>query len=143
MLAAIFYATYDLRLFEHGWRVAPSAWSTKITAQAALSVLAAVAAWSSVGPQLTSSTATVAVATAAIWSGVFVNALASVLRVGRRQAVGRRGRRSCTQPRVDPILSLIFSARPSASGPVGGALFIAACFPARRRPSPIEPRLRT
>ena len=144
VLAAIFYATYDLRLFEHGSRVAPlTLITTKITAQAALSVLAAVAAWSSVGPQLDEFVASdlglLPVAAAAIWSGVFVNAFASVLQVSGQQAVGpaRAQVVYASQPLWAAILSLIFLGETvGVEGCVGGALFIAACFLAATAPEP-------
>ena len=141
VLAAIFYATYDLRLFEHGSRVAPlTLITTKITAQAALSVVAAVAAWSSVGPQLDESDGDLwPVAAAAIWSGVFVNAFASVLQVSGQQAVGpaRAQVVYASQPLWAAILSLIFLGETvGVEGCVGGALFIAACFLAATAPEP-------
>ena len=141
MLAAIFYATYDLRLFEHGSRVAPlTLITTKITAQAALSVVAAVAAWSSVGPQLDAFDGDLwPVAAAAIWSGVFVNAFASVLQVSGQQAVGpaRAQVVYASQPLWAAILSLIFLGETvGVEGCVGGALFIAACFLAATAPEP-------
>ena len=141
VLAAIFYATYDLRLFEHGSKVAPlTLITTKITAQAALSVLAAVAAWSSVGPQLDAFDGDLwPIAAAAIWSGVFVNAFASVLQVSGQQAVGpaRAQVVYASQPLWAAILSLIFLGETvGVEGCVGGALFIAACFLAATAPEP-------
>jgi hypothetical protein len=139
--APIFYATYDLRLFEHGSRVAPlTLITTKITAQAGLSVAAAAVAWSSVGPQLEAFDGDLwPVAAAAIWSGVFVNAFASVLQVSGQQAVGpaRAQVVYASQPLWAAILSLIFLGETvGVEGCVGGALFIAACFLAATAPEP-------
>ena len=141
VLAAIFYATYDLRLFEHGSKVAPlTLITTKITAQAGLSVAAAAVAWSSVGPQLDAFDGDLwPVAAAAIWSGVFVNAFASVLQVSGQQAVGpaRAQVVYASQPLWAAILSLIFLGETvGVEGCVGGALFIAACFLAATAPEP-------
>lgn len=144
VLAAIFYATYDLRLFEHGSKVAPlTLVTTKITTQAGLSVAAAAVTWSSVASQLDDFVASDLgiwpVALAAIWSGVFVNAFASVLQVSGQQAVGpaRAQVVYASQPLWAAILSLVFLGETvGVEGCVGGALFIAACFLAATAPEP-------
>ena len=138
MLAAVFYGTYDLRLFEHGKRVAPvNLITTKITAQAILSVGAAAVAYDAVAPQLADFLANAPpdaprdVLCAALWSGLVVNAFASILQVSGQQAVGpaRAQVVYASQPLWAALLSLVFLGETvGAQGAVGGALFVAACF---------------
>ena len=117
--------------------------TTKITTQAGLSVAAATVTWSSVASQLDDFVASDLgiwpVALAAIWSGVFVNAFASVLQVSGQQAVGpaRAQVVYASQPLWAAILSLVFLGETvGVEGCVGGALFIAACFLAATAPEP-------
>ena len=143
-LAAVFYATYDLRLFEAGKAVPPLALiTTKIACQAALSAAAAVlfvdasdaAAFLAAGD----ATTLAPLLAAALWSGVGVNALASVLQVSGQQAVGpaRAQVIYAAQPLAAAVLSLVFLHETvGVEGAAGGVLFIGATFLAATAPLP-------
>jgi drug/metabolite transporter (DMT)-like permease len=135
VLAAVFYATYDLRLFVWGKRLpAKRLITTKIGTQAILSVVlllavsgtetmeyissADSATWSSIFPVV-------------FWSGVAVNALAPFLQVGGQQAVGATRCQTiyASQPLWAAILSFLFLGETiGTQGLVGGTVFLVALF---------------
>ena len=147
VLAAVFYATYDLRLFEWGKVVAPvELITTKIATQAGFSVAAAAACSGTFAPQLaafseraTTPELLLPLAAAALWSGLVVNAFASILQVSGQQAVGpaRAQVVYASQPLWAAILSLVFLGETvGAEGAIGGGLFLFAVFLAATAPDP-------
>lgn len=135
VLAAIFYATYDLRLYAWGKRLAAKRLiTTKIGTQAILSVAlllvisggetmeylanADAATWSCILPVV-------------LWSGVAVNAVAPFLQVGGQQAVGPTRCQTiyASQPLWAALLSFVFLGETiGTQGLVGGSVFLAALF---------------
>ena len=135
VVAAGFYATYDLRLFKWGKLVKARELITgKILTQAVLSVLLllglgygeatdymANATWDNSGN----------VALLAIWAGLAVNAVAPFLQVGGQQAVGptRAQTLYASQPLWAAIISFVFLGETvGQQGLIGGAAFLAALF---------------
>ena len=142
VLAAIFYATYDLRLFSWGKQVAPRQLiTTKIGTQALLSIASLVAVdypntvqyvtsddpnWSTIIPLV-------------LWSGVAVNAVAPFLQVGGQQAVGPTRCQTiyASQPLWASILSFVFLGETiGIQGLVGGSAFLVALFLAATTDAP-------
>lgn len=135
VVAAGFYATYDLRLFEYGKLVKARQLITgKILTQAILSVLLvlavgygeaadylAAATWEDCGT----------IALLALWAGLAVNAVAPFLQVGGQQAVGptRAQTLYASQPLWASILSFVFLGETvGRQGFIGGAAFLSALF---------------
>ncbi|KAL3905714.1 MAG: hypothetical protein SGILL_009568 [Bacillariaceae sp.] len=143
VLAAIFYATYDLRLFAWGKRLAAKRLITsKIGVQALLSILllgvvsgteamdyiaaADASTWASIAPVV-------------IWSGVMVNAVAPFLQVGGQQAVGPTRCQTiyASQPLWAAMLSFVFLGETiGLQGMLGGSVFCAALFLAATAEAP-------
>jgi drug/metabolite transporter (DMT)-like permease len=143
VLAAIFYATYDLRLFAWGKRLAAKRLITsKIGIQAILSVLLLMAVsgreamdyvvsadagtWSRISPVV-------------LWSGVFVNAVAPFLQVGGQQAVGPTRCQTiyASQPLWAAMLSFLFLGETiGLQGVFGGSVFLVALFLAATAEAP-------
>lgn len=149
VLAACFYATYDLRLFGWGKQVAPRELITnKIATQAALSVgllLAAPGAWlqaqefvtsrSSSGILSDSGTLLALIA----WSGIMVNAIVPFLQVGGQQAIGPTRSQTiyASQPLWASIMSFFFLGETvGVAGLVGGSAFLSALFLAATAKAP-------
>lgn len=141
VLAAIFYATYDLRLFDWGKKVQPlKLIKNKITVQAALSIFILLAlGWDESAQYISSMTSDNAsntndlllVGSAALWSGIAINAVAPFLQVGGQQAVGATRAQVvyASQPLWASLLSLCFLGETlSKDGLIGGALFLSAMF---------------
>ena len=106
---------------------------------------AAAASYQAVAPQLSDflanapSDAPRDVLCAALWSGLIVNAFASILQVSGQQAVGpaRAQVVYASQPLWAALLSLVFLGETvGVQGVLGGALFVAACFLAATAPDP-------
>lgn len=143
VLAAGLYATYDLRLFHWGRRVAPLGLiSTKVCAQAALSLALlmsvggedALAFADAVAPDDVPLLASVV-----LWSGLVVNAIAPFLQVGGQQATGpaRAQVIYASQPLWAALMSLlVLGETVGVQGVVGGAAFLVACFLAATAPEP-------
>ena len=143
VLAAIFYATYDLRLFTWGKKLpAKRLITTKIATQAILSVMlllilgneesieyikqADVTTWTSIVPVV-------------LWSGVAVNAVAPFLQVGGQQAVGPTRCQTiyASQPLWAAILSYVFLGEQiGIQGLIGGSIFLIALFLAATAEAP-------
>jgi drug/metabolite transporter (DMT)-like permease len=141
VLAAIFYATYDLRLFAWGKKVAPRELiTTKIGTQAILSVsLLAVVDWQTSFDYLLSDPNWASIVPLVLWSGVAVNALAPFLQVGGQQAVGPTRCQTiyASQPLWAALLSFFFlGERIGLQGLVGGSAFLAALFLAATADAP-------
>lgn len=136
VVAAGFYATYDLRLFQFGKRVKPlSLITNKIATQALFSTLLLLVAgreetlqFFSSGADLLSSS-NVLLALVVLWCGVAVNAVAPFLQVGGQQAIGptRAQTLYASQPLWAAILSCVFLGETvGAQGMIGGSAFLAA-----------------
>jgi len=146
VLAALLYATYDLRLFHWGRRVTPLPLiTTKIFTQAVLSVGTLVALGAEEARDyLTSALASPdesfnLVVGVVVWCGVAVNAIAPFLQVGGQQAVGpaRAQVLYASQPLWSALLSLLLLHETvGTAGCVGGTLFLAAVFLAATAPAP-------
>lgn len=152
VLAAIFYATYDLRLFSYGKRVpAVKLITYKITFQAVVSLVLATGflAWEAsqgqssgaeyVHAAVESPQDAAAVAGVAVYCGLVVNALASVLQVGGQQAIGpaRAQVIYASQPLwATGIAFLVLHETVGPEGAVGGVLFLGAMFLAATAPEP-------
>jgi drug/metabolite transporter (DMT)-like permease len=143
VLAACFYAAYDLRLFVWGKRVTALRLITnKVAAQALLSVSAL--ALLGAGPALqfaadVSSTELAVVAPFVLWSGVVVNGVAPFLQVGGQQAIGpaRAQVIYASGPLWAALLSLVaLGETVGPQGLVGGAAFLAAVLLAATAPAP-------
>lgn len=142
-LAAVFYATYDLRLFKWGKRVPTDALiTTKMVTQSLLSFgLLAV-----LGREETrafvahaSSRDLALVGAVALWSGVAVNGVAPYLQVSGQQAVGpaRAQILYASQPLWAALLGFfLLGERFGTEGYVGGAAFLGAMFLAATAESP-------
>lgn len=133
-LAAVFYATYDLRLFKWGKLVAPlDLMKTKIATQTALSVVCLVAL-GGLGSAMDffSSASTqdlTFVGLVALWSGIAVNLVAPYLQVGGQQAVGpaRAQIVYASQPLWAALMSMVFLGETvGQTGMMGGAAFLGA-----------------
>lgn len=143
VLAAIFYATYDLRLFAWGKRLAAKRLITsKIGTQALLSValLLAVSGTETM-EYIASADATTwsTILPVVLWSGVAVNAVAPFLQVGGQQAVGPTRCQTiyASQPLWAAILSFLFLRETiGTQGMVGGSVFLVALFLAATAEAP-------
>jgi drug/metabolite transporter (DMT)-like permease len=135
VVAAGFYATYDLRLFKWGKLVKARELITgKILTQAVLSTLlllglgygeaadfVANATWDNSGN----------IVLLALWAGLAVNAVAPFLQVGGQQAVGptRAQTLYASQPLWAAIISFVFLGETvGQQGLIGGAAFLSALF---------------
>jgi drug/metabolite transporter (DMT)-like permease len=144
VVAAILYATYDLRLFHWGQRVNPLALiTTKIGTQTLLSlaVLLAFAAEPSLSyiQSLTSNDGWPRVLLVALWSGLAVNAVAPYLQVGGQQTVGpaRAQILYASQPLWASIISVWWLGETVGTmGLVGGVAFLSAMMLAATAPVP-------
>ena len=135
VLAAFFYATYDLRLFKWGKLVKPRQLITgKIITQALLSIsLLTIVGYNESATYLSNITFdnTITVAALALWSGLAVNAIAPFLQVGGQQAIGptRAQTLYASQPLWASILSFIFLGETvGTQGFIGGFAFLCALF---------------
>jgi drug/metabolite transporter (DMT)-like permease len=146
VLAAVFYATYDLRLYEWGKRVAPRALiTTKIGAQALFSLAlllgAPGGAWSESVAFLQAATDSISngfdnatllmLIPLILWSGFMVNAIVPFLQVGGQQAIGptRAQTLYASQPLWAAIMSYFFLGETvGVPGMIGGGAFLAALF---------------
>jgi drug/metabolite transporter (DMT)-like permease len=142
VVAAGFYATYDLRLFSWGKKVSPRKLITgKIATQAVLSLLllAACGYQDSVDYLTAASPRLEIVIPVILWSGVAVNAVAPFLQVGGQQAVGPTRCQTiyASQPLWASIMSYVFLGETVGSqGLVGGAAFLVALFLAATAEAP-------
>lgn len=141
VVAAIFYATYDLRLFHWGKKVAARQLITgKIATQAALSVgLLAACGSQETMEFMQSSPKLEFLIPAILWSGVAVNAVAPFLQVGGQQAVGPTRCQTiyASQPLWASIMSFVFLGETvGTQGLVGGGAFLAALFLAATSEAP-------
>jgi drug/metabolite transporter (DMT)-like permease len=146
VVAAILYATYDLRLFHWGQRVNPLALiTTKIVTQTLLSlaVVPAFAAEPSLSyiQSLTSGSndGWPLVLLVSLWSGLAVNAVAPYLQVGGQQTVGpaRAQILYASQPLWASILSVWWLGETVGTmGLVGGVAFLSAMMLAATAPVP-------
>jgi len=147
VVAAIFYATYDLRLFEWGKKVPPlKLIVNKVSTQAALSVLLLLACgFNETKDYITRVLASgwnddiLFVGSAAIWSGLAINAVAPFLQVGAQQAVGATRAQVvyASQPLWAGIMSyFLLNELVGPEGLSGGMLFLAAMFLAATAEAP-------
>jgi drug/metabolite transporter (DMT)-like permease len=138
VVAAVFYATYDLRLFHWGKLVDPlQLITTKIVTQTILSLAALMAfAWEpSVAFCTSQSTGggdpRTLFVLASMWSGVAVNAVAPFLQVSGQQAVGpaRAQILYASQPLWAALLSwIVLHETVGPMGATGGTLFLWAIY---------------
>ena len=133
VLAAAFYAAYDLRLFVWGKRVRPLRLiTTKVAAQAALSIGALALAGSGQAAEWIGAVRPDELASVVpliIWSGVVVNGVAPFLQVGAQQAVGptRAQVIYASGPLWAALISLVvLGERVGPQGLLGGSAFLAA-----------------
>ena len=143
VLAAVFYATYDLRLFAWGKKVAPRRLITsKIGTQAILSVallLGMAGSWQETVQYVTSDPDWSMIIPVVLWSGVTVNALAPFLQVGGQQAVGPTRCQTiyASQPLWAALLSFFFLGETiGLQGLIGGTAFLSALFLAATAEAP-------
>ena len=143
VLAAVFYATYDLRLFAWGKRVAPRRLITsKIGTQAILSVvllLGMAGSWQETVDYISSGPDWSMIVPVVLWCGVTVNALAPFLQVGGQQAVGPTRCQTiyASQPLWAALLSFIFLGETiGLQGLIGGSAFCSALFLAATADAP-------
>lgn len=143
VLAACFYATYDLALFRWGRRVAPLPLiRAKIATQAALSLALLAAAGGSealaFATSLPASEAPPLLAVVA-WSGLVVNAVAPFLQVGGQQATGpaRAQIIYASQPLWAALIAWAFLGETvGLEGALGAAAFVSATALAATAPAP-------
>eukprot|EP00542_Grammatophora_oceanica_P006064 CAMPEP_0194061140 /NCGR_PEP_ID=MMETSP0009_2-20130614/73763_1 /TAXON_ID=210454 /ORGANISM="Grammatophora oceanica, Strain CCMP 410" /LENGTH=476 /DNA_ID=CAMNT_0038712341 /DNA_START=14 /DNA_END=1444 /DNA_ORIENTATION=- len=152
VVAAAFYANYDLRLFVWGKRVAPRKLITnKIMTQAIFSfVLLGTFGYqetfeyvtniiSNGGDGAWNANTLIYPAAAILWSGVAVNAVAPFLQVGGQQAVGPTRCQTiyASQPLWAGIMSYFFLGETvGTQGLVGGGAFLVALFLAATAEAP-------
>jgi drug/metabolite transporter (DMT)-like permease len=141
VLAAAFYATYDLRLFEWGKKVAPRTLITsKIGTQALLSTALLLAVgWQDTVQYLSADPNWVVILPVVLWSGVAVNAVAPFLQVGGQQAVGPTRCQTiyASQPLWAAGLSFVFLGETVGfQGLMGGTAFLSALFLAATAEAP-------
>lgn len=142
VVAAAFYATYDLRLFAWGKKVAARKLITgKIATQAILSVLvcAAYSYQESVAYLTSSSPRFDVLIPVILWSGIAVNAVAPYLQVGGQQAVGPTRCQTiyASQPLWASIMSYVFLGETvGRQGLAGGAAFLTALYLAATAEAP-------
>ena len=147
-LAAVFYATYDLRLFDLGKKVPPLPLiRTKIAVQAVLScaLLAFVnegglsSAMDYMHDLIANPNDAVLIGSAALWSGLAINAIAPFMQVSGQQTVGasRAQVLYASQPLWASFLSyFLLNETLSEDGMKGGSLFLIAIFFAATAESP-------
>lgn len=142
VVAAIFYATYDLRLFCWGRLVAARELITsKIGVQALFSVLLLFGAgWTETAEFLSHSGAFPPVLISLIlWSGFMVNAIVPFLQVGGQQAIGPTRSQTiyASQPLWAAIMSFVFLGETiGLNGAIGGTAFLVALFLAATTEAP-------
>ncbi len=154
VVAAAFYATYDLRLFSYGKKVPPLPLiRTKIAVQAFLScIMLAVLGEngglneiSTYAQSLISSTSTsqsqdlLLVGSAVMWSGLIINALVPFLQVSGQQTIGASRAQVvyASQPLWASIMSFFLLGETlGQNGLMGGFLFLSAIFLAASAESP-------
>jgi drug/metabolite transporter (DMT)-like permease len=145
VVAAGFYATYDLRLFQYGKQIkARSLITNKIATQAILSILLLLIAGREETMQFLSSTSIFSdsntiLALVILWSGIAVNAVAPFLQVGGQQAVGATRAQTiyASQPLWAAMLSCILLGETvGLQGMIGGSAFLAALFLAATAEAP-------
>jgi drug/metabolite transporter (DMT)-like permease len=145
VLAAIFYATYDLRLFSWGKKVAPRRLITsKIGTQALLSAVLLLSIDGQASLEwLTSSSDHsnnwAVILPVVLWSGVAVNAVAPFLQVGGQQACGPTRCQTiyASQPLWAGFLSFVFLGETiGIEGAIGGTAFLSALFLAATAEAP-------
>jgi drug/metabolite transporter (DMT)-like permease len=141
VLAAIFYATYDLRLFSWGKKVAARRLITsKIGTQALLSAaLLLTLDWQASFEWLSSDPNWAVILPVVLWSGVAVNAVAPFLQVGGQQAVGPTRCQTiyASQPLWAGFLSFVFLGETiGIEGAIGGTAFLSALFLAATAEAP-------
>ena len=151
VVAAAFYATYDLRLFSHGKNVPPLPLiRTKIAVQAflscvMLSLLGDQNGLNEIGTYVhnlfssSSSSDLLLVGSAVMWSGLIINALVPFLQVSGQQTVGASRAQVvyASQPLWASILSFaLLGETLSDNGMRGGMLFLIAIFLAASAGSP-------
>lgn len=145
LVAALFYAGYDIRCFEWGKQVpARPLITNKIAAQAFLSLLLLVGAgWDQANEFFTSFSSTFATTLAndpsslfllggvLLWSGLTVNSLAPFVQVSAQQAIGPTKAQTiyASQPMWAALLSFFFIGETvGLQGFIGGGAFVAALF---------------
>jgi drug/metabolite transporter (DMT)-like permease len=133
VVAAVFYATYDLRLFAWGKKVAARRLiTTKIGTQALLSATLLLAVnRQEAFEYLSSDPSWAIIIPVVLWSGVAVNAVAPFLQVGGQQAVGPTRCQTiyASQPLWAALMSFFFLGETlGLQGLVGGTAFLAALF---------------
>eukprot|EP00543_Licmophora_paradoxa_P002485 CAMPEP_0202454936 /NCGR_PEP_ID=MMETSP1360-20130828/12576_1 /ASSEMBLY_ACC=CAM_ASM_000848 /TAXON_ID=515479 /ORGANISM="Licmophora paradoxa, Strain CCMP2313" /LENGTH=369 /DNA_ID=CAMNT_0049074389 /DNA_START=159 /DNA_END=1268 /DNA_ORIENTATION=+ len=133
VVAAGFYATYDLRLFEWGKRLsARKLITSKIATQAILSLgLLGVLGYSDTVEYLASDPNWALLVPVVLWSGVAVNALAPFLQVGGQQAVGPTRCQTiyASQPLWASMMAFAFLGETvGVQGILGGSAFLGALF---------------
>lgn len=146
VVAATFYATYDLRLFEYGKKVKPLPLiRTKICVQAVLSftLLAVLGDGGLEGASnylsglllteggVLSNKDVLLIGAAALWSGFAINAVAPFLQVGGQQTVGASRAQVvyASQPLWAAGLSFVLLHETlGQNGIIGGTLFLVAIF---------------
>ena len=150
VVAAGFYATYDLRLFSYGKKVPPLPLiRTKIAIQACLSIVMLAVLGeqdglneitSYIGNLLSSSSSDLTlVGSAVLWSGLVINALVPFLQVSGQQIVGASRAQVvyASQPLWAAILSFVLLGETlGEKGMMGGFLFLSAIFLAASADSP-------
>jgi len=143
VVAAGFYATYDLRLFEWGKRIAPRKLiTTKIATQALLSIallLSVSGSWQECSAFFESSPDWTRIAPVVLWSGVAVNAVAPFLQVGGQQVVGPTRCQTvyASQPLWASIMSYFaLGETVGFAGLVGGGAFLSALLLAATADAP-------
>lgn len=142
VIAAIFYATYDLRLFSWGKLVAARELITsKIATQALFSsLLLAGAGWTETAEFFSNSDSFSPVLIALVlWSGFMVNAIVPFLQVGGQQAIGPTRSQTiyASQPLWAAIMSFFFLGETiGLTGAVGGTAFLVALFLAATAEAP-------
>jgi drug/metabolite transporter (DMT)-like permease len=146
VVAAGFYATYDLRLFNYGKKVPPLPLiRTKIAVQAMLSCLMVATLGGGLNEIITyvrdisSSTDCFLIGSAVLWSGLIINAIVPFLQVSGQQTVGASRAQVvyASQPLWASILSFtLLGETLGENGLKGGFLFLAAIFLAASAESP-------
>jgi drug/metabolite transporter (DMT)-like permease len=143
VVAAGFYATYDLRLFAWGKKVAPRKLITnKIATQAMLSaglLVGASGSWQETIDYVSANPEWSIILPVVLWSGVAVNAVAPFLQVGGQQAVGPTRCQTiyASQPLWAALLSFVFLGETiGLQGLVGGAAFCSALLLAATAEAP-------
>jgi drug/metabolite transporter (DMT)-like permease len=142
VVAAVFYATYDLRLFAWGKLVAARELITKkIATQAFLSLalLAAVGRSETMDFIQQADSISPLLIALVVWSGFMVNAIVPFLQVGGQQAIGptRSQTLYASQPLWASIMSFCFLGETiGLNGAIGGTAFLGALFLAATTEAP-------